>query len=431
MQRTWLYVLGLDIIAMAVLGNSLAHSLPHQLLWGLVIAAISIWAEMNPLRVNDDGDMTVSGLLHIASLLFIGLPTTLLGVCLAEVAYGIIQRRPAIRTMFNAGQTVITVAVAHWAFIQVGGQDSTLTVHALVLALVYVPVNTLLVASILSLAQRQPLWSTWVGLNKDTLAYSVILSTGGLAFGGLILAYDWFGVFMVVVLIICLRAVLAQASLNLRSMKVQFKNTIKVLMTALEYRDPYTYGHSSRVATWCRKIAEELEHPPTEVDLIELGGLLHDVGKVGVPDSVLNKPATLTREEYEQIKAHPLIGERIILGMEGMEGVHRLAAMARQHHVFYDGDSRGYPSEEDQDAVYRGSRILSVADAWDAMTAERTYRAALSCEEAVTNLLEGRGTQFDPAVVDAFLQILVREQIVPPNVAHPGGRNSDHVRQAG
>lgn len=431
MRRMWLYVLGLDIIALVVLGHSLVHPLPHQLLWALAVAAVNIWAEMNPLKVNEQGDMTVSGLLHIASLLFLGLPATLLGVLLAEIVYGVIKRCALIKVMFNAGQALITVGAAHWAFMQIGGQDGVLTPHALAMALIYVPVNTLLVAGILSLAQRQPLWNTWIGLNRDTLAYSVILSTGGLAFGGLILSYNWLGVLMVGVLLLCLRAVLEQASLSLRTMKVQFKNTIKVLMTALEYRDPYTYGHSSRVSTWCRKIAEELEHPPQEVDLIELGGLLHDVGKVGVPDSILNKPGTLTREEFEQIKSHPVIGERIILGMEGMEGVQQLAAMARQHHVYYNGDQRGYPAEESSSAVYRGSRILSVADAWDAMTAERTYRKALTCEEAVANLLAGRGTQFDPEVVDVFLRILVREQVVTPNVAHPGGRNSDHVRQAG
>jgi HD-GYP domain-containing protein (c-di-GMP phosphodiesterase class II) len=430
MIRIWLYVVGLNILALGMLSHNLANPLPHHLIWGLVIAGVSIWAEMKPLSIREKGSLTLSGLLHILALVFLGLPVTLIGVLLAEVTFGIVTRRPLVKVMFNAGQTIISVGLAHWAFIQVGGQDGTLTIHALVLALVYLLVNTLLVASILSLVQRQPLWDTWIALNRDTLAYNIILSTGGLAFGGLILSYNWLGLVMVGVLILCLHAVLTQASLSLGTMKMRFVNSITVLITALEYRDPYTYGHSSRVAAWCKKVATELDLPPHEIELIEIGGLLHDVGKVGVPDFVLTKPNSLTCDEYEQIKVHPLIGERIILGMKGMEGVQQLAIMARQHHIHFNGDAAGYPQGEEPGKLYLGSRILSVADAWDAMTSDRPYRKALSPVEALVNIQEGRGTQFDPAVVDAFIDILMREQIVAQGTAESGGRSPDHVQKA-
>lgn len=426
--RLWLVVLVVDAVAMAILGHSLMPLTPQDLLWGVIVGTLIAWVELHPLNINDDGDLTVSALVEMVALLRLGLPATLIGVLLSEAAYCLLQRRPLIKTCFNSGQTIVALAVAYHVWMGVGGRPGTLSIHAFALALTFIVVNTLLVSSILALSQRQPLWRTWIARNRDTLAYSTILAIGGLAFGGLILSYNWLGLGLAAVLLLCLQAVLAQASFNLRTLKVRFLQTVRVTMTALEYRDPYTYGHSSRVAGWCRKIAAEMGLPPEEVERIELGGLVHDVGKVGVPDQVLNKPGALTPEEFEQIKAHTLIGERIILGMEGMEQV---AAMARHHHLFYNGDPRGYPDAQIPGRdTYIGSRILSVADSWDAMTADRPYRRALPVEQAVVQLQHGRGTQFDPGVVDTFLRVLAAEGLLtgPVPLAVPEGRDEAHGR---
>jgi|GEM_PF-6040732 len=409
MRRLWVWVILLDIAALALLKQGLVGLHLSDLAWGLLIAAINAWAELSPLNLNEDGDLTVSAVVQLASLLVLGLRPTLVGVLVGELAFSLMQKRPLIKTLFNMAQTVVSVALAHWVLLLVGGVDGSLTIHAVPMALIYVLTNTTLVAWILSLVQQQSFWRVFLHLNQDTLAYSIILSISGLAFGGLMLTYSWLGLAMTGILLLCLRAVLAQAGYNLRAMKSRFMHTIKVITTALEYRDPYTYGHTSRVATWCRKIALEMELPPGEVDLIELGGTLHDVGKVGVPDAILNKPGALSPEEYEKIKEHPLIGERIILGMQDMEQVDRLAAMARQHHLYFDRSSRSYPEAPADEQLYIGSRILSVADAWDAMTADRPYRRALSRDEAIARLQACKGTQFDPAVVDLFLQVLERE----------------------
>lgn len=431
MARLWPFVLTVDGVALALVARSLRDLTPRALAWGILVAAVYVWLELHPLNINDEGDLTVSALVEIVALMRLGLPATLIGVILAEAVYGLIKGRPTIKTLFNAGQIVISLAAGHYALILAGGVPGRLSVHAFALGLTYVVVNTLLVAQVLSLAQGQPLLRTWAGLNRDTLAYSTILVTGGLAFSGLVLTYDWLGLALAAVLVLCLQAVLAQASLNLRTLKVRFLQTVRVLMTALEYRDPYTYGHSGRVSAWCRKIAMEMGLPPEEVDRIELGGLIHDVGKVGVPDMILNKPAALTAEEFEQIKAHTLIGERIILGMEGMEQV---AAMARQHHLHYNGDPRGYPDPVAGRDTYIGARILAVADAWDAMTADRPYRRALSPEHALSQLLLHRGTQFDPDVVDSFVRVLRKEGLIAAATvaAAPEARGGAHGRvQAG
>jgi HD-GYP domain-containing protein (c-di-GMP phosphodiesterase class II) len=380
-----------------------------NIIWQLLFALLFILAELYPLNINEDGDMTVSSSLQIAALLVVGLQVTLIGLVIGGIVYGIIQKRPLIKTCFNTAQTIISSAVTYYVFTAVGGQAGLLTAHALIMPVAYMLPNTLLVSWILSLSQRLPLWLTWLELNKDTVAHSAILGIGGLTFAGLVLSYGWLGSLLVIVLIIFLRTILYQASLNLRTMQARFVQTVKVLMTALELRDPYTHGHSSRVAVWSRKIAQEMGLAPKEVEMIEMGGLMHDVGKVGVPDTILNKQGKLDSDEFELIKNHTTFGEQILLGMEGMETV---AFMARQHHLYYNGDKRGYNDQIVGENIFIGSRILGVADAWDAMTTDRPYRKAISPGEAVRELIQNKGTQFDPKVVDVFIRVLQREGII-------------------
>ncbi len=411
MRRLWPFVFVIDLIAAAIFFYSLRGSQTDivSILSQLLFALLFTLAELYPLNINEDGDMTVSSSLQIAALLIAGLKVTLIGLVIGGIVYGLIKNRPLIKTCFNTGQTIISSAVTYYLFTAVGGQAGHMTAHALIMPVAYMLPNTFLVSWILALSQGLPLWITWLELNKDTVAHSAILGIGGLTFAGLVLSYGWLGSMLVIVLVVFLRTILYQASLNLRTMQARFLQTVKVLMTALELRDPCTHGHSSRVAVWCRKIAQEMGLPPKEVEMIEMGGLMHDVGKVGVPDTILNKQGKLDSAEFELIKNHTSFGEQILLGMEGME---RVASMARQHHLFFNGDKRGYNDEIAGESIYIGSRILGVADSWDAMTTDRPYRKALSADEALIELIQNKGTQFDPKVVDAFLRVLQREGVI-------------------
>jgi len=406
LARIWAYVLIVAALALGVCGYSLVGLTSQGLLWGLVGAGISVLAELYPLNINDDGDLTMGAAVIIMLLVVFGLGPTVITIVVGEVAFALIKRQPPIKSLFNGAQTVLSAAAGYAIFVGLGGAPGQLSFQAFAMSLTYTVMNTLAVASILSLDQELPLWGTWIALNRDTLAYSVTLGVGGMSFAGMIISYGWLGLLLVAILLLCLQAVLSQASLSVRNMKKRLVQTIRVLTAALEHRDPYTLGHSARVAELCRKTATELGLPPQEIERIELGGLLHDVGKVGVPDLVLNKPGRLTADEYERIKAHTMIGEKILLGIEGTEP---LANMAREHHLYFDGDERGYPDRRASRDTYIGSRILSVADAWDAMTADRPYRRALPPSVALAQLHENRGVQFDPEVVDAFLRVLEGE----------------------
>lgn len=211
-----------------------------------------------------------------------------------------------------------------------------------------------------------------------------------------------------------------------------FLRAIAALVYALEAKDKYSSGHSQRVANIAAAIAEKLNMSPDSIEKIRLAGLVHDIGKIGVREAVLNKPGKLTGEEYQHIISHCEIGERILIPIvEDKE----ILNMVRHHHEHYDG--AGYPDGLSGEQIPQGAKILAVAeaylngsgdrtrsevlsqdasilavaDAYDAMTSTRPYRAALPLEAVLEEIKRGAGTQFDPVVVKAFLRIPLAEII--------------------
>ncbi|MBR4767701.1 MAG: HD-GYP domain-containing protein [Lachnospiraceae bacterium] len=176
---------------------------------------------------------------------------------------------------------------------------------------------------------------------------------------------------------------------------------VTTLATAIDAKDNYTNGHSSRVADYARMIAARTGHSPAEQDEIYMMGLLHDVGKIGVPDEVINKPSKLTDEEYAVIKKHSEIGAGILESIKERPG---LAMVARSHHERYDGT--GYPDQLSGENIPEEARIIAVADAYDAMTSRRSYREIMSQEKVLNEFRNGRGTQFDPKYADVMIELI-------------------------
>lgn len=173
------------------------------------------------------------------------------------------------------------------------------------------------------------------------------------------------------------------------------------LSSALDARDHYTNGHSERVIEFAKEIAYELQMSGKQIEELEYLCLLHDIGKIGIPDHILNKPGKLTAEEFEIMKRHPEIGEKIVSPIEAMQN---LKPLIRHHQEFYDG--RGYPDGITGETIPLVCRILSVVDTFDAMTSDRPYRKALPKETAIEELRRCSGTQFDPQIVELFIRIL-------------------------
>ncbi|HYO64296.1 MAG TPA: HD domain-containing phosphohydrolase [Pyrinomonadaceae bacterium] len=192
------------------------------------------------------------------------------------------------------------------------------------------------------------------------------------------------------------------AELNhaLASLEDSYRATLKALTSSLETRDSETHGHSERVVSFSLRLGRELGLGREALRSLEFGALLHDIGKIGVPDAILRKPASLTPDEWGKMRVHPLLGRQILEGIEFLEGAARVVA---EHHEKWDGS--GYPLGLKGEAIDLNARIFAVADAFDAMTSDRVYRAGRPYEAAAAELDEFAGTQFDPAVVAAFHRV--------------------------
>jgi putative nucleotidyltransferase with HDIG domain len=179
--------------------------------------------------------------------------------------------------------------------------------------------------------------------------------------------------------------------------------TIASLISAIDAKDIYTQNHSQRVAKITVEFSKAMGLPGDIVEKLHYGALLHDIGKIGVPDSILNKPTSLNNGEFDVVKEHPVKGVRILAPME-LDNI--VLDIIKYHHERFDG--RGYPNGLKGEKIPFAARIVSIVDAWDAMNSDRAYRSRLSQEQILTELEKGKGTQFDPFLAGEFIILLTK-----------------------
>lgn len=176
---------------------------------------------------------------------------------------------------------------------------------------------------------------------------------------------------------------------------------VQALANTIDAKDSYTNGHSTRVAKYSVMIAKRMGYQGADIKRIQYTALLHDIGKIGIPVEIINKPSRLTDEEYEIIKTHPVIGSRILSEITELPDI---SIGARFHHERYDG--RGYPDHKKETEIPEIARIIGVADAYDAMTSKRSYRDVLPQSVVRGEIEKGRGSQFDPGIAEVMLEII-------------------------
>ena len=180
-----------------------------------------------------------------------------------------------------------------------------------------------------------------------------------------------------------------------------FLHIVEALADAIDAKDTYTNGHSGRVATYAREIAHRYGYSAKKEKDIYMMGLLHDIGKIGIPDAIINKPAKLNESEFNTIKMHTIMGAKILKNIVEMP---LLVTGARYHHERYDG--HGYPDGLAKEDIPEQARIIAVADAYDAMSSRRSYRGIMPQEEVREEIVKGKSTQFDPVFADIMLQMI-------------------------
>ena len=186
--------------------------------------------------------------------------------------------------------------------------------------------------------------------------------------------------------------------------KKEYLNMIHALSELIELKNPYTHRHSQKVTKYAVAIAEELGLSSEEIEQVKQAGLIHDIGKVGISDAILNKPGRLTNEEFEEIKKHPIMGLKVLKHLRLLQLEMVIVA---HHHERWDG--KGYPDGLKGNKIPRASRILAVADSFDAMLSDRAYRTARPLGHVLSELQRCSGTQFDSEVVQAFLSVLEKK----------------------
>ncbi len=316
-----------------------------------------------------------------------------------------LRRMPPRKAFFNAAMLSISAGVAGTVYHHLPWHDSfnspAYLVPLLLAILTYATCNRVLLAGVMSLDARMPASEVY----RHNFSWSHLRSLMDVPFAAiLILLYMQSGVWTLL-LYLAPVLVLYQADRLTQEMKVAHINSIAALTTALEQKEDehYTHGHSYRVAKYAVRIGRAMGLSPRRLEMLEYGGLLHDIGKLAITNDIIDKPGKLTPEEFAEQARHPNIGADIVKQIRFLQ---HTADMVRHHHERPDG--KGYPDGLSGSEISLESRILSICDAFDAMTTDRSYRPARTLEFAMEELVRCRGSQFDSEVVDTVLQLYRR-----------------------
>ncbi|QXJ24646.1 HD-GYP domain-containing protein [Actinomadura graeca] len=407
----WAYVCGVAALAAGLIATSSFAELDWTKL--AVLALLFLICDSAPARLNvERARVSLSFAASLASVVLLGPEgAALLGVCALVTG----QRFFApVKRVFNGAQFAISGFIAGTVFDLLGGHEfkpgkahwvEHVTGPFLGALATFVLVNLSLMAGVLLLSRQ--------AAPRELLSESGQLAFGCLGYGmfGLLIAGLWPRVGPLSAVLVLLPLFVARWALEQAHAQQQaHAATLAALCQAVETKDFYTRGHSERVSRGSVMIAQEIGMRADRVEAIRYAGMLHDVGKLGVPTKVLQKSGSLTEEEFAAIQLHPMRGLEIVREIGFLD---EALAGIMHHHEKMNG--RGYPMGLAGDEIPEFARVISVADAFDSMTSTRSYRAARTTREAVRELRRGMGDHFDPAMVEAFLRALERDGWDPPD----------------
>lgn len=387
----------------------------------LLVALAAVAAEALAVALPGGGSASLSYPLSVAATVLLG-PTGggivagLSGINLDDIR----RQRPLSVYMFNVGQVVLSSVLAGWAYIGLGGRillgstaptftasDFPALLPAIVaLVSVALVLNAGLTVWAVSLLRAVRAWVVWRGSISWALPLQAVMGVLGAAIAQVV-SITPVGFLLFVFPLIVAR----QLYQRYVGLKDAYLDTVRSLVAAIEAKDPYTRGHSERVAGYSVSIGGLLHLADAQVERLEFAALLHDLGKVGIRSSILGKAGALNTLEFEEIRSHPEIGARIL---ERVPYLADIVPAVVAHHERFDGTGYGHGLRAH--GVPLEARVLAVADSYDAMTTVRPYREALTHDQAVEELRLGAGTQFDPEIVRLFLG---QEDVARPSSGAP------------
>ncbi len=399
---TWLFLCGLLITRLDELSYV---STEHLLLMGTFVLLIAAAGKF-PLVLTSKVMVVVdTSLIYAAMLLF---PPPLAGIVigLGGILGHLLSRTPLIDLTINSSTTALSATVAQAGYILLGGQippeftSWTVAIPLTGAAFIEAFMERVIISIVLSLHFGASIWPTFTKFWQGALREEVALYLLGLLTVLVVLVYPWG------LLLTAIPVALVYLSLrNSLRLQVVTRDAVEKMVDVIDRRDPYTAGHSIRVADLSARIAMEMGLPWEEVQTIRAAARVHDLGKIEIDSVVLNKPGRLDDKEWELMRRHPIVGAEIIARFPEFT---RGADYIRYHHERWDG--RGYPHGLRGEEIPLGARIIAVADSYDAMITDRPYRRGLSRDVVLAELRKGAGVQWDPEVVAAFLRVLEKEE---------------------
>lgn len=385
----------------AALGLTSARDVAITLLGMAAIIAAGLY----PICLGNKVRVSIGGAIIFATALLMPPLRTIAMVIPSVALYTTLNARkerwPVYYPVFNIAQLSLTAGVTSLLFHRLdmgtGLQLASLAGMGHLAAAVasYFLLNSGQVATMSALVQGRSAWALWRAMNRRMWPRSLALLVLGIAIAALYLLAP-----AAVLLLAVPLYVIHQAYSHAMKVETQARHTLEALADVIDKRDPYTFAHSQRVAEYARRTAHRLGLPEEAQEAVALAARVHDVGKIGVADALLKSPARLSPGELEEIRRHTLIGAEIVSRLEDYA---QSQEAILYHHERWDGSGAHRLARE---SIPMGARIIAVADAYDAMTSDRPYRQALSREAAWAELERARGTQFDPVVVEALIEVV-------------------------
>ncbi len=414
-ERVVILIIGLAILACGGLiaaSHGLVATASAESVRLATLLLLTLALQMFSVRVYGRGSVSVSAIGILASAFLFDTGTTMVIAALAAIAQSIRSRSQLYKAVFDAANFAVAGAAASLVF---HALDGWRLLAAVLAGVVYTAVNNGLLCLAMSMAERAPMSTIWFErfhwarfhyvlfgplALAATIAYKQIGTTGLVAFA-LPPALMILSVRQYLERTTAAVVEIREANLSLRR---AHKDTIAALSRSMEAKDLYTGSHTERVAAVAVGIARRLGFRDEELEAIEIGALLHDIGKIGIPENILRKPGKLTEDEWELIKTHPVISDYILSELELHPFVRQCA---RSSHERIDG--AGYPDGLNGETIPLPARIVLVADALDALTSTRPYRAARPILGALAEIRAHTGTQFCPNVVAALEELWRKE----------------------
>ena len=360
---------------------------------------LTILSDSFPVKLPNGLSITVSFAITFASILLFQ-PFLVVIINVFGDMLSLRKGRGLFKYSFNAAQLAITSGVAALVFNSIYPLKLNFTVQYFIASLIALFVsfiiNSAFVTLIIAFVQNEKPYNVWLTTFKFSAPSFLCMAPLGLLIALIYINADFWGLVLFLVPLLLAR----HSFQSYMSIRQTFFDTIQSLSVAIDAKDPYTRGHSVRVADYAVSLAREMKWPEDKIEFFRYIALIHDVGKIAIPEAILKKEGSLTYEEYDKMKYHSVAGSEIIKDIKFFsEGTD----IIKHHHERWDGT--GYPEGLKGEQIPMGARILFVADAYDAMTSDRPYRKALSPLTALQEIREGAGTQFDPRVVEVFMHI--------------------------